>query len=51
MPIRMTPAQMVGAQFAQALVMAHGEEQMEIAAVGIEPSPTIRKSKGRACAW
>jgi len=29
MPIRITPAQMVGAQFAQALVMAHGEEQME----------------------
>ncbi|MGB8626117.1 MAG: hypothetical protein WCD03_08130 [Candidatus Cybelea sp.] len=29
MPIRVTPAQMVGAQFAQALVMAHGEEQMD----------------------
>jgi hypothetical protein len=29
MPIRITPAQIVGAQFAQALVIAHGEEQME----------------------
>jgi hypothetical protein len=28
MPMRMTPAQMVGAQFAQALVIAHGEEQL-----------------------
>jgi hypothetical protein len=28
MPIRATPAQMIGGQFAQAIVMAHGEEQV-----------------------
>ncbi len=47
MPTRITPAQMLGAQFAHALVMAHGEEQMQKLCRFLDPAPRAVAALGR----